>query len=260
MWQLVLLFLLIPIVVYAESQTVSTDGGVLDIRVIYDGIIPGEPSPLIIEFINPTTGRVQEHIDYSIMLTHGDQILFGTPFTHSSTGVIRGLSVTFPSEGVYKLDIGVEGILFNPIARESVSLSIPVTQRGGGCLIATAIYGSETAPQVQHLREIRDQKVMPTMAGRSFIDTFHNTYYVFSPAIADMERNNPFLRGIIYILIQPMLASLHIMEYADSEQKVLALGVLVISLNAFLYVVGPMLVAVWMMRRLTTRRHNVAVI
>ena len=29
-------------------------------------------------------------------------------------------------------------------------------QKGGGCLIATAAFGSEMAPQVQFLREIRD--------------------------------------------------------------------------------------------------------
>ena len=32
-------------------------------------------------------------------------------------------------------------------------------ERGGGCLIATAAYGSEMAPQIQFLREIRDNTV-----------------------------------------------------------------------------------------------------
>jgi sugar lactone lactonase YvrE len=38
-------------------------------------------------------------------------------------------------------------------------------KEGGGCLIATAAYGSEMAPQVQFLREIRDNKVMSTESG-----------------------------------------------------------------------------------------------
>ena len=256
MWQLALLLLLVPVAAYAESQTASTDGGILNVRVTYDRIIPGEPSPLIIEFINPTTGRVQEHIDYSIMLTAGDQVLFGTPLTHSSTGALRGLSVTFPGEGEYRLDMTVEGILFNPITPESVSLSIPVTQQGGGCLIATAVYGSETAPAVQQLREIRDQKVMSTPAGRAFMDAFHQAYYAVSPAVADMERSNPLLRDTVYVLIQPMLASLHLMEHADSEHKVLALGALVILLNAFLYMVGPAMGVVWTARRLVPGRSG----
>ena len=245
----VCLLLLLPLLAHAESQTVSTDGGTLDVRVTYENIIPGEPSPILIEFVNPNTGRVQEHIDYSIMLTNGDQILFGTALTHSSTGFIRGLSVTFPGEGEYVLDVAVEGILFNPIERQSASLSIPVAQQGGGCLIATAAYGSELAPQVQKLREIRDQKVLTTPEGRSFMDAFHHVYYVFSPTVADMERESQIFRGLVYVLIQPMLASLSLLEYAASGSAVLALGTLVILLNVFVYVAGPALTAFCAARR-----------
>ena len=35
-------------------------------------------------------------------------------------------------------------------------------KKGGGCLIATAAYGSEMAPQMQFLREIRDNTVVQT--------------------------------------------------------------------------------------------------
>ncbi|MDA1125249.1 MAG: peptidylprolyl isomerase, partial [Crenarchaeota archaeon] len=38
-------------------------------------------------------------------------------------------------------------------------------EEGGGCLIATATYGSELAPQVQFLREIRDNTVLQTQSG-----------------------------------------------------------------------------------------------
>ena len=38
-------------------------------------------------------------------------------------------------------------------------------QSGGGCLIATAAFGSEMAPQVQFLREIRDGTVLQTQSG-----------------------------------------------------------------------------------------------
>jgi hypothetical protein len=62
---------------------------------------------------------------------------------------------------------------------------------GGGCLIATAAYGSEMAPQVQFLREIRDGKVMTTQSGTAFMTGFNQFYYSFSPAVADYERENP---------------------------------------------------------------------
>ena len=43
-------------------------------------------------------------------------------------------------------------------------------EEGGGCLIATAAFGSEMAPQVQFLREIRDNTVMTTQSGTSIHD------------------------------------------------------------------------------------------
>ena len=38
---------------------------------------------------------------------------------------------------------------------------------GGGCLIATATFGSELAPQVQQLRELRDNTILQTESGTS---------------------------------------------------------------------------------------------
>ena len=62
------------------------------------------------------------------------------------------------------------------------------TESGGGCLIATATFGSEMAPQVQFLRELRDNTVLQTESGTSFMTGFNQFYYSFSPYIADYER------------------------------------------------------------------------
>ena len=51
------------------------------------------------------------------------------------------------------------------------------SEEGGGCLIATAAYGSEMSPQVQMLREIRDNQLMNTEAGKSFMSGFNEMYY-----------------------------------------------------------------------------------
>ncbi len=116
---------------------------------------------------------------------------------------------------------------------------------GGGCLVATATYGSELAPQVQALREIRDDTLLSTQSGMLFMSGFNAIYYSFSPTIADLERQSPEFRQLVSILIAPMLSSLSIMSLASegSELQVLALGLFAISLNAGIYVVLPVAAA-----------------
>ncbi|WP_016939694.1 Ig domain-containing protein [Nitrosopumilus sp. SJ] len=113
--------------------------------------------------------------------------------------------------------------------------------KGGGCLIATAAYGSEMAPQVQLLREIRDNQLMNTNSGESFMTGFNQIYYSFSPYIADMERENPTFREAVKIGITPLLSSLSIMEFAESESQVLGYGIGVILMNVGMYFVAPVM-------------------
>ena len=110
-----------------------------------------------------------------------------------------------------------------------------------GCLIATAAYGSELAPQVQFLREIRDNTLLSTESGSSFMTGFNTIYYSFSPAVADLERESPAFREAVKLFITPMLSTLSIMTLADqgSESQVLALGISVIALNLGMYIAAP---------------------
>ncbi|MDH3656853.1 MAG: Ig domain-containing protein [Nitrosopumilus sp.] len=114
-----------------------------------------------------------------------------------------------------------------------------VKQPGGGCLIATATYGSEMAPQVQYLREIRDGKVMSTESGISFMTGFNSLYYSFSPYIADYERENPVFKEMVKVGITPLLSSLSVMSLADSEEEILGYGIGVILMNLGMYVAAP---------------------
>ena len=109
----------------------------------------------------------------------------------------------------------------------------------GGCLIATAAYGSELAPQVQILREIRDNQLMGTSSGTSFMTGFNQMYYSFSPHIADMQRENPIFKEAVKVVITPLLSSLSIMSYAESESEVLGYGVGVILMNLGMYIAAP---------------------
>ena len=112
---------------------------------------------------------------------------------------------------------------------------------GGGCLIATAAFGSEMAPQVQFLREIRDNTVLQTESGTSFMTGFNQFYYSFSPVVADYERENPAFKEVVKIAITPMLTSLAILNYVDidSEEEMLGYGIGIILLNIGMYFVAP---------------------
>lgn len=77
---------------------------------------------------------------------------------------------------------------------EIIEISEENPESGGGCLIATATYGTELAPQVQMLREIRDNSLIQTQSGKNFMNGFNAFYYSFSPAIADLERENPIFK------------------------------------------------------------------
>ena len=115
------------------------------------------------------------------------------------------------------------------------------TSSGGGCLIATATYGSELAPQVQQLRELRDNSLLQTASGTSFMTGFNDFYYSFSPTIADWERENPVFKEAVKITLTPLISSLSILNYVDmdSEVNVLGYGISLILLNVGMYFVAP---------------------
>ena len=119
-----------------------------------------------------------------------------------------------------------------------------VPAENGGCLIATATYGSELAPQVQLLRELRDNTVLGTQSGASFMTAFNTFYYSFSPVIADWERQNPAFKEFVKVTITPLLSSLSLLQYVDidSEAEMLGYGIGIMLLNIGLYFIVPTVV------------------
>ena len=126
---------------------------------------------------------------------------------------------------------------------------------GGGCLIATAAYGSELAPQVQQLRELRDHTILRTSYGTAFMSGFNSIYYTFSPAVADLQREHQTLRDATKIALTPMLASLTLLDGVSigNEHNMLAYGILIISLNVAIYVACPVATTAMAYRRLRRR-------
>jgi len=100
------------------------------------------------------------------------------------------------------------------------------------------------APQVQLLREIRDNKVLSTESGHSFMTGFNTIYYSFSPTIADWERESPAFKETVKLVLTPLLASLSILNHVDidSEQEMLGYGIGIILMNIGMYFVVPAIV------------------
>jgi hypothetical protein len=132
----------------------------------------------------------------------------------------------------------------------------PVSSDGGGCLIATAAFGSEMAPQVQFLREIRDNTVMNTQSGATFMTGFNQFYYSFSPAVADYERENPVFKEMVKVSLTPLLTSLALLNYVeiDSEEEMLGYGIGIILLNIGMYFVAPAVLIISLKKRLDSFR------
>ena len=124
------------------------------------------------------------------------------------------------------------------------------SKEGGGCLIATATYGSEMAIEVQQLRELRDNQLLQTESGTAFMGTFNDIYYSFSPIIADYERENPLFKEAVKLAITPLLSTLSLMENAESESEVLGIGLSVIALNIGMYLGVPAIVVIGIRKRI----------
>ena len=120
--------------------------------------------------------------------------------------------------------------------------SIKTSEESGktsGCLITTAAFGSELSPQVQFLRDFRDQKIMNTLAGSNFMQVFNAWYYSFSPYVADYERAQPWLQQTVKTSIYPLIGILQTSEKAnssiDGEYGAVVAGLIASSMIGALY-------------------------
>lgn len=75
---------------------------------------------------------------------------------------------------------------------------------GGGCYIATAVYGSYDAPEVLVLRSFRDQVLRKHWFGRCFI----KAYYFLSPPIAERLKDARRINGLVRAALDRFVARL----------------------------------------------------
>ena len=158
---------------------------------------------------------------------------------------ISFITLNFTGSGNNKIEIigtdYLQGLNQTILIENDSSTENKSQDNAGGCLIATAAFGSELAPQVQQLRELRDNQLLQTESGKLFMSLFNDLYYSFSPTIADYERENPLFKEAVKIMITPIISSLSILNYVDidSEVNVLGYGISLILLNVGMYFVAP---------------------
>ncbi len=136
----------------------------------------------------------------------------------------------------------------------SLTHQITLYLRVSPCLIATATYGSELAPQVQFLRNFRDQQITTTFAGSNFMQVFNAWYYSFSPAVAQYESSHATVRAVAKVALYPLidvlqLASLtYTMAASQPEFAALVAGLAASSLIGLVYLAIPMVPVFWLSR------------
>jgi len=153
-------------------------------------------------------------------------------FTTTSTG----------STGIFILQlIGTSG----PITH-TTQITLQVNTPGPQCIIATATYGSNVAPQVQLLRNFRDNSILRTKAGTSFMLAFNSWYYSFSPPVANYIANHwverTAMQGILYPLIGILGISYRTFQVADAfpELAIVLAGVMASGMIGAVYLGLPL--------------------
>jgi len=219
--------------------------------------IPDDKAKLLIFSNTQWSGAMESSsFEYTEIAGQGDKsVIFDCESSFGRQGVF-GAKIEKLTEGGYVrlvviqhqeiLSQGTTEAEFGDVLINGNCFSSFSAAPGGGCLIATATYGSELAPQVQQLRELRDNQLLQTELGASFTELFNKFYYSFSPIIADYERENPVFKEMVRLAITPLISSLSILNYVDmdSELEVLGYGISLIILNLGMYFVAPVMIIV----------------
>ena len=199
-------------------------------------------------------GQNDDEVIFECNSDMGSQGMFGTKIQKlTQDGYLEMYLIQnqqIVSQGSTETNFGEVFLKGNCISSSDPTASTnPGIPRGGGCLIATATYGSEMATEVQQLRELRDNQLLQTASGKQFMGMFNDVYYSFSPIISDYERENPLFKEAVKIAITPMISSLSLMENANSESKIISLGLSVIVLNIGMYLGIPAIVVIGIRKR-----------
>jgi len=112
------------------------------------------------------------------------------------------------------------------------SKTLTVNPRSG-CIVATAAYGSELAPEVAYMRHVRDEMVGSNALGKLLVDGWNVFYYSWSPPIAESIASSGALQDTFRILLLPVIATVHLTAFIFAAME--PIDIAFASLVAFLF-------------------------
>ena len=184
-----------------------------------DIIETGMPITFVMNIQDPKTGDLVRGASFDFVLTQtGNEIhqkhivmdlgTYSYQYTFSKAGTVTLAANNINGQGESaKIDLSVLQGSGNTTNPQSQPQSNP-----SQCLIATAAFGSELTPQVQYLRNFRDHYILSAASGSAFMNTFNSVYYSFSPQVAEYERGQPWLQGMVKMALYPLFGILMIAE------------------------------------------------
>lgn len=133
----------------------------------------------------------------SIMVLDPEEDLDYANQTSSAAGGTFVFSYTLKNQstGTYTVKVGGEGV--ETVGQTTFDYQ-PQTDE---CFIATACYGSKYHSSVALLRQFRDQCLLTNAWGTAFVDS----YYRYSPPIADFIAGKGVLKTLVRILLTPFV-------------------------------------------------------
>ena len=123
------------------------------------------------------------------------------------------------------------------------------------CIIATAAYGSEMAPDVIYMRYVRDHLIGSTPIGHVLRDDWNTFYYSWSPPVAQAISTSTTLQALFRVLLQPLLVIIRMaamifnaLTWAPDLASVLAFSAAAI-VSTLDYIVTPACLIILAVRR-----------
>ena len=196
----------------------------------------------------------------TVIYTKPDGSTFTRTVTTSSDGSYSD-SYTPTETGSWSLKSSWKGDAeYQGASSSPVSFTVEAKK---GCMIATATYGSELAPEVQFLRGFRDNSVLKTFAGKNFMTVFNAWYYSFSPSVAGFIAQQPVMKTIMKGVLYPLIGILHLssMTYSafafSPEFGVVMAGLAASALIGVIYFSLPTTVLIAIIERLRKKTLRV---